>query len=63
MRILAVYDDPQALRCVRDALSQAGYEPMATADPEEALRLMEEEKPRLVLLDPVLPGTDGIELM
>ncbi len=63
VRILAVDDDPQALRYIRDTLLNSGYEPMVTADPEEALRLVEEEKPRLVLLDLVLPGTDGIELM
>ena len=62
-RILAVDDDPQALRYVRDALAQSGYEPVVTADPQEALRLLAEERPRLVLLDLVLPGTDGIDLM
>ena len=61
--ILAVDDDPQTLRYVRDALSQAGYAPSLTADPEEALRLMREEQPVLALLDLVLPGSDGIELM
>ena len=34
-----------------------------TGDPQEVLRLVEEEKPDLVLLDLMLPGTDGIELM
>ena len=34
-----------------------------TGDPEEALRIVEEEKPDLVLLDLMLPGKDGIELM
>ena len=63
VRVLAVDDDPQALRYVRDALSKAGYTPIVTGDPEEALRLVEEEKPRLALLDLMLPGTDGIELM
>ena len=61
--VLAVDDDPQALRYVRDALASAGYTPVVTGDPEEALRLVEEEKPDLVLLDLMLPGTDGIELM
>ena len=61
--ILAVDDDPQALRYVRDALVRSGYEPLLTADPEEALRIVAEERPRLVLLDLVLPGTDGIDLM
>ena len=63
VRILAVDDDPQALRYVRDALSKSGYTPIVTGDPQEALRLMEEERPDLVLLDLVLPGTDGIDLM
>ena len=63
MRILAVDDDPQALRYVRDALLKSGYTPVVTGDPEEALRLVAEEKPDLVLLDLMLPGTDGIELM
>ena len=40
-----------------------GYEPLVTTDPEEALRLVEEQRPHLVLLDLVLPGTDGIDLM
>ncbi len=63
LRILAVDDDPQALRYVRDTLMRSGFEPMVTADPEEALRLVEEYKPDLVLLDLVLPGTDGVDLM
>ena len=42
---------------------RSGYEPLLTADPEEALRIVAEERPRLVLLDLVLPGTDGIDLM
>ena len=63
VRILAVDDDPQALRYVRDALARAGYAPIVTGDPEEALRLMVEEKPHLALLDLMLPGSDGIELM
>ncbi len=62
-RILAVDDDPQMLRHVRDALSRAGYVPVVTGDPGEALVMLQEEQPHLVLLDLALPGTDGIELM
>ena len=62
-RILAVDDEPQILRLVRNTLSDAGYTPIVTGDPDEVLHLIEQEKPHLVLLDMMLPGTDGIELM
>ena len=62
-RVLCVDDDPQTLRYVRDALTKAGYTPVVTGDPEEVSRLMAEEAPRLVLLDMMLPGRDGMELM
>ena len=62
-RVLAVDDEPQMLRLVRNTLSDAGYTPIVTGDPDEALRLIEQEKPDLILLDMVLPGADGIELM
>ena len=63
VRVLAVDDDPNDLRYVRDTLARSGYDPVVTGEPEEALRLVEKEKPELVLLDLMLPGTDGIELM
>ena len=63
VRVLAVDDDPQALRYVRDALNKEGFVPIVTADPEDVLRLVQEERPNLVLLDLLLPGSDGIELM
>ena len=34
-----------------------------TADPDEIERIVKAERPRLVLLDLMLPDTDGIELM
>ena len=61
--ILVVDDDPRMLRYVRDELTRAGYSPVVTADPEESMRLLETDHPDLVLLDLLLPGTDGIELM
>ncbi len=62
-RILVVDDDPQTLRYVRDALVDAGYAPLVTGDPQKLGHIMRTEKPALVLLDLILPGTDGIELM
>ena len=58
-----VDDDPNTLRYIHDALSKAGYRPIVTSDPEEAISLMEKEAPRLVLIDLMLPGSNGIDLM
>ena len=62
-RILVVDDDPQTLRHVRDALTGAGYAVLESGEPEEIARLIRSEKPKLVLLDLMLPGADGIKLM
>ena len=61
--ILAIDDDPQALRLVRNTLAQAGYTPVVTSDPNELEHLLEAERPHLVLLDLVLPATNAFELI
>ena len=62
-RVLVVDDDPQTLRFVRDALTRAGYTALVTGEHAELSDIIRTEKPHLVLLDLILPGTDGIELM
>ena len=62
-RILVVDDDPQTLRFVRDALTGAGYTALVTGEHAELAHIIRTEKPHLVLLDLMLPGTDGLELM
>ena len=44
-------------------LVSAGYAPVVTGDPREVADLVSTHRPQLVLLDLVLPQTDGIELM
>ena len=62
-RVLVVDDDPQMLRYVRGALARSGYGAVVTGDPGELPAIIRTERPDLVLLDLLLPGTDGIELM
>ena len=62
-RIVVVDDDPEMLRHARDALTEAGYRPVVTGDPSELASLVRTHRPGLVLLDLLLPGTGGIELM
>ena len=61
--MLVLDDDPLMLRFVRDALAAAGWTALPTGDPEQLGRLIQAERPHLVLLDVVLPDTDGIDLM
>ncbi|MCY4392978.1 MAG: winged helix-turn-helix domain-containing protein [Chloroflexi bacterium] len=62
-RVLVVDDDPQVLWHVRGALSEAGYAPVVTWDPEEVERLLVVERPHVVLLDPALPASAGMGLL
>ena len=62
-RIVVLDDDWHTLREVRDALADAGYAPLVTSDPDRLAGIIRAERPSLVLLDLMLPGVDGIELM
>ena len=62
-RILAVDEDPQTLRHLRSALSEAGFTPVVTGDPDDIERLMEVEQPHLVLFDMTQPWANVVELM
>ncbi len=61
--VLVVDDDARTLRFVRDALTRAGYAPLVSGDPEEISGIIRAQRPCLVLLDLMLPGANGIELM
>ena len=61
--ILLVDDEQHMLLHLRNTLRGAGYTPIVTGNPKEAERLIETDKPRLVLLNPALDGAGGIEMM
>lgn len=61
IKILAIDDDEQILRLIRNALTKEGYEVTALADPLELKRLRMEEY-QLILLDVMMPGIDGFTL-
>ena len=62
-RILAVDDEPQLLWLLRNILSKQGYRLLGAGNTDEMMRLLDTEQPHLVLLDLMLPGTSGFELM
>lgn len=61
--VLVVDDEPTIVEIVARYIERAGYETYQAADGPEALRLAELHRPDLVLLDVMLPGLDGIEVM
>jgi two-component system, NtrC family, response regulator AtoC len=61
--VLVVDDEELTLRTVSRGLRQEGFEVFTAASGEDALTLFAEEKPDLTLLDIVLPGIDGVEVL
>jgi pilus assembly protein CpaE len=63
VRILVVDADPTVQRALGHALSQAGYEVLASSDGPEGLRIARSDRPALVLVAANLPGVDGFTMV
>jgi len=61
-RVLVVDDDPALAEMLGIVLRTEGFEPSFVADGDRALAAFRATKPDLVLLDLMLPGTDGIDV-
>jgi two-component system response regulator AtoC len=61
--VLVVDDESLTLRTINRALSEEGFDVFVAIDGEKALEVFREEKPDLVLVDIVLPGMTGIEVL
>jgi two-component system, cell cycle response regulator DivK len=61
--ILVVEDNEKNRKLVRDVLTFKGYEIIEAETGEEGVRLAQERRPSLVLMDIRLPGIDGIEAL
>jgi len=62
-KILVVEDEPKLANLLRDYLEQAGYEPHCLGDGRKVVPWIRDQTPDLVLLDLMLPGKDGMEIM
>ena len=60
--ILIVDDNPVNLKLVRVLLAGEGYDARTAGDAEEALEILREFHPKLILMDIQLPGMDGLDL-
>jgi len=61
--ILVVEDNDKNRKLVRDVLTFKGYEVIESETGEEGVRLAQERRPSLILMDIRLPGIDGVEAL
>jgi DNA-binding NtrC family response regulator len=62
-KILIVDDEPDFLEVMRTRLEASDYEVTTAANGEEALGYIKNSKPDAVLLDVLMPGVDGLEVL
>ena len=63
MNVLMIEDDPIVRKSVVQGLSEAGYDCNAAGEALSGMRLWEDKHPDLVILDVMLPGKSGIEVL
>ena len=61
--ILIVEDNEKNRKLVRDVLQHRGYQTVEAETAEEGIRLAQESRPALILMDIQLPGINGIEAL
>ena len=61
--ILIIEDDKFLRELIAQKLTKEGYKMSEAVDGEEGIKKVKEEKPDLVLLDLILPGIDGFEVL
>jgi two-component system chemotaxis response regulator CheY len=62
-KILVVDDDPTSRRLMSHILKREGYDVSTAADGQEALDLLADDPPDLIVTDQIMPGMDGVELL
>jgi len=63
LRVVAIDDDEQHLKYIATILSQENVVVSTAADPKEGLGLVRKERPHLVLVDLLMPGMSGMEVL
>src|SRR5512142_837898 len=61
--VLGVDDEAIMRESLRDWLTDAGHDVLTAEDGNQALEIIQKENPAVAVIDLVLPGTDGVELL
>lgn len=62
-KIMIIDDDPVACELATFLLNAAGYDTDVVRESSKALAAIKEKRPQLVILDIIMPGTDGLSLL
>lgn len=62
-KLLAIDDERQSLELIKDALSNAGLEILTAGDPRLGVEMFKRARPQIVLLDQMMPGIRGLEVL
>jgi CheY-like chemotaxis protein len=62
-RILIIDDDQALLEMLREVLEESDHLVLLASNAKQGLKLFEETKPDLVVIDIIMPGLDGFELL
>jgi two-component system alkaline phosphatase synthesis response regulator PhoP len=62
-KVLVIDDEVKILNLVRSYLTKEGYEVLTAGDGVSGLKLAQESKPEVIILDIMLPFMDGIEVL
>lgn len=63
LKVLLVEDDEFLREICKKKLEKEGFNVVVAVDGTEALKKIENENPKLILLDVILPGVDGFEIL
>lgn len=63
IKLLAIDDDPQTLTLISDALEEEGLEILTAQDADVGFELFQQARPKIVLLDFVMPKISGMEMI
>lgn len=62
-RILVVDDQPELAELIKTVLGEEGYQVSVCTDGRQAMTMIEQERPSAIILDIMMPETDGFEVL
>lgn len=62
-KLLAIDNEPHCLQVIKDALSQSGLEIVTAEEVGEGLETLKRVRPRIVILDLMMPGVHGLDML